>query len=85
LQIGKEISKSVSLKGVQLLMIKELRRKIYSKWLMFTIPPDESDIFLTAGTCSLFAGVYLIYIPASYILLGCIFMAVAFLQARGEN
>lgn len=63
-------------------MIKEFFRKTKSS---FQIAPDESDLFLTLGTASFFYGAFLVYPPAAYMLLGCIFFIIAYLQAKGGN
>ena len=47
-------------------------------------PPDDSDVYLCVGVQSLFGGVFLIYPPAAYILLGLIFSALSFLMAQRE-
>lgn len=49
---------------------------------LFHIPVDESDLFLCFGTESLFYGISMISPPAAFILVGVIFTALAFVQAR---
>lgn len=42
------------------------------------------DILMAVGVGFLFYGIYQIYVPASYIVLGVFFLALAFLTAKGR-
>lgn len=52
---------------------------------IFKTQPDESDIFLTIGTLSLFFGCSLIHPAIGYIVTGCIFLYLAYILANPKH
>ena len=46
---------------------------------------DESDVYLTAGVAALFVGICFIFLPAGLIVVGLIFIALAYLEAQREG
>jgi len=46
---------------------------------------DESNVYLAVGVAFLFIGVFYVYPPASFVVLGLIFIGLAYLQAQKEG
>jgi hypothetical protein len=46
---------------------------------------DARDVQLVAGIASLGYGLYLVYPPAMFIILGCLFMAPVVLPTKAAN
>jgi hypothetical protein len=55
------------------------------KNLSYLLSPEESNVYLAIGVVALFIGIYLIYAPASLIIIGLIFIIIAYLEAQKES